>query len=162
MSDVKMMKFDEGTVILKEGETGGVMYKILKGHAEIYLGYGTDKESLIGIIGEQKCFGEFGLLLKKPSIYTVVAYSDLFVMKITEDNMGDFIRGNQKTVLDLMTNMANTIMIMRYQMELLQEELKAKHGTDNAPIDLKQNIRDAKYIMRQYAVQAGYFPEKKI
>ena len=156
MSEVRMMKFREGTVVLKEGEGSGVMYKILKGHAELYLGYGTERETLVGIIGEQKCFGEFSLLLKKPSIYTVVAYSELHVMKIDQGSIGDFIRSNPKNIMGLMTNMANTIMLMRKQMELLQEELEEIYTTSKAKEEMEQKIRSAKYIMRQYAVQQSF------
>ncbi|MCR5746864.1 MAG: cyclic nucleotide-binding domain-containing protein, partial [Lachnospiraceae bacterium] len=156
MSDAKIMKFQEGSVILREGETCGVMYKILKGHAEIYLEYGTEKETIVGIIGEQKCFGEFGLLLKKPEIYTVVAYSDLLVMKFTEKNVGEFIKDNRKNVLDMMTNMANTIMIMRLQMDLMQDELEEKQSSIKAQKDMEHNRYNAKYIMRQYALQQAF------
>ena len=160
MSDAKIIKFKEGSVILKEGETSGVMYKILKGHAEIYLGYGTEKETIVGIIGKQKCFGEFDLLLKKPSIYTVVAYSDLLVMKFTEVNIGEFIKDNQKNVLDMMTNMANTIMIMRLQMDLMQHELEEKESSNKAQKDMEKNRHNAKYIMRQYALQQAFQTKK--
>ncbi len=37
----KMVKFPQDAVILKEGEESREMYKIIKGHAEIYTGYGT-------------------------------------------------------------------------------------------------------------------------
>ncbi len=153
MSDARIITFQEGSVILKEGEISGAMYKILNGHAEIYTGYGTEKETIIGIIGKQKCFGEFGLLLKKPDIYTVVAYSDLLVMKITEEYIAEFINNNPKNILDMMTNMANTIMIMRLQMDLMQDELAENQTKIKVQGDIEHNIYNAKYIMRQYALQ---------
>ena len=53
-------------MILKEGEINLDIYKILLGHAEMYTGYGTDNEILIGMIGLGTCFGEFGILTGKP------------------------------------------------------------------------------------------------
>ena len=54
----KLLKLPEGTMILCEGELNLDMYKILDGHAEVYMGYGTENETFIGIIGPQSCFGE--------------------------------------------------------------------------------------------------------
>lgn len=45
-------------MILREGDLKLDMYKILDGHAEVYMGYGTENETFIGIIGPQSCFGE--------------------------------------------------------------------------------------------------------
>ncbi len=80
MSDGKIIKFPRDSIIIREGETNPDMYKIVQGNAELYTGYGTDKELLLGIIGPQSCFGEFGMLIGAPSIYTVAAYSDVYAM----------------------------------------------------------------------------------
>ncbi len=39
----KLIKVPEGTMILQEGELNLEMYKIIDGHAEVYMGYGTDR-----------------------------------------------------------------------------------------------------------------------
>ena len=126
----KLVRFPAETVILKEGDINSEMYKIISGNAEVYVGYHTKQESLIGIIGKQYCFGEFGILLHKPSIYTVVAYSDLLALRIAEEDLADFIRENQKNIIDIMRNMANTMMTMRYQIDFLMKELAADHKPD--------------------------------
>ena len=122
--NARITRFEEGTIILKEGEVNLDMYKIIKGHAEVYVGYGTNYESLIGILGPQSCFGEFGLLLHKPAIYTIIAYSELFAMRITEGEMGDFVRENHKNIIDIMRNMANIMMTMSTQINLLLKEME--------------------------------------
>ena len=118
----RIIEVPEGSMILKEGEVNLDMYKILSGHAEIYAGYGTPAETLLGIIGPGKCFGEFGLLLHKPAIYTVIASSDIGLFRITEGEMGDFVQTNHKNIIDIMRNMANTMMILRTQINLLLQE----------------------------------------
>ena len=124
MADVgKLVKIPEGMTILAEGEVNLDMYKIISGHAEVYMGYGTDSETLIGIIGPQSCFGEFGMLLEKPAIYTVIAYSEVLLMRITKGEMGDFIQQNHKSVMDIMQNMAHTMMTMRTQIDMLINDL---------------------------------------
>ena len=120
----KIMKFPQGSVILQEGEQNLDMYKIVQGHAELYTGYGTDREVLLGIIGPQSVFGEFGLLSQKPSIYTVIAFSDVYALRITEGNMGDFVRENHRNIIEIMRNMSNTMLIMQHQITLLAEVCK--------------------------------------
>lgn len=142
----KIGKFPEGSIILQEGEVNLDMYKIIKGHAELYTGYGTDQEVLLGIIGPQSVFGEFGLLLRKPAIYTVVAYSDVYALRVTEGDMGDFVQENHKYIIDIMRNMANMMMVMQTQINMLTSELK--DGKEPDPELCKQISRN----IRKYAM----------
>ena len=151
MNDAKMIKFSRDSIIIREGEANYNMYKIVQGNAELYTGYGTDKELLLGIIGPQSCFGEFGMLIQAPSIYTVVAYSDVYAIKVTAGDMGDFVRENHKNIIDIMKNMAHTMVIMQKQINLMSGELM-EGGTVN-PEFLKQTQRN----LRGYAV---YNPDK--
>ena len=128
----KIIKFPAESVILREGEVNLDMYKIIKGNAEVYVGYGTKQESLLGILGPQSCFGEFGLLLQKPAIYTVVAYSEMYAMRITEGEMGDFIQENHHSILEIMRNMASTMMTLRFQIDLLLKEVQEGKKPDEA------------------------------
>ncbi len=146
----KLVRFPSDTVILREGDCSDDMFKIIKGKAEVYVGYETPTESILGILGEQSCFGEFGLLLKKPAIYTVKAYSDVLALRITEGDMGDFVQENHKNILEIMRNMAESMMTMRLQIEMLLKEIESGKRPDND--DLKNRIRSAKQLMRQYAI----------
>ena len=149
-NDSRLMVFPEGSIILSEGENNLDMYKILKGHAELYTGYGTDKEVLLGIIGPQSCFGEFGLLLKAPAIYTVVAYSDIYAMRITEGDMGDFVRENHKNIIDIMRNMSRMMMVMQQQIEMLTEEVMQNGKADETLVkQMRSNLRG--YAVRNTA-----------
>ncbi len=147
MADVgKMFQVPEGTTVLQEGELSLDMYKIVQGYAEVYVGYGTETETLIGMIGPQSCFGEFGLLLEKPAIYTVIAYSDLLLLRITKGEMGDFVTENHKIIIDIMQNMAKTMMIMHSQIDRLVEEIKS--GIQPDP----QTINDIRKAFGNYTV----------
>jgi CRP-like cAMP-binding protein len=145
-NQAKIMKFPQDSIILQEGEVNLDMYKILKGNAELYTGYGTDKELLLGIIGPSSCFGELGLLLHAPSIYTVVAFSDVYAMRVTEGEMGDFVQQNHKNIIEIMRNMANTMMVMQKQIDMMIEEL-IETGKQNETV-----IKEAERNVRGYAV----------
>lgn len=152
----KLFKVPEGMTILSEGELNLDMYKIIQGHAEVYMGYGTERETLIGIIGPQACFGEFGLLLEKPAIYTVVAYSDVLLMRITRNEMGDFVQQNHKNIIEIMQNMAQTMMTMRAQIDLLINDLVEGRKPDEKEVhDLKKAI--STYTVYRNSDMSGKF-----
>ena len=145
-NNAKIMMFPQDSVILKEGEVNLDMYKIIKGNAELYTGYGTDNEVLLGIIGPHSCFGEFGLLMNAPSIYTVVAFSDVYAMRVTAGEMGDFVKENHKNIIDIMKNMARTMMVMQKQIDILTDEMKKGNKPD------EKLIKESQRNIRGYAV----------
>ena len=142
------------SVILSEGEIDTDMYKIIKGNVEVYIGYGTENETLIGILGAQSCFGEFGLLLKKPAIYTVIAFSDVLLMRITDGEIGDFVQQNHKNIVDIMRNMASTMMTMKLQIELLMNDLQNGSKPDDSVLkDIRKTM--GKYAINRYAAMVN-------
>ena len=150
MANNKMVSYPAGSLVLKEGELDAHLYKIISGHAEVYTGYGTPQENLLGILKEQACFGEMGLLLGKPAIYTVIAYDDMLVLKISDEEMDDFIMGNQKNVLDIMRNMANGMYTMRFQIDMLMDEITENSKSGEG--EIYGNVLTLKNAMRQYAL----------
>lgn len=122
----KIIVVPEGTVIIKEGEINLDMYKIINGHVEVYLKYGTPEETLSGILGPQSLFGEFGLLLHEPAIYTVVAYSDVQLIRVTEGEMGNFVQSNHNYIIEIMRSMARNMMAMQKQVNLMAEDLQTE------------------------------------
>ncbi|MCR5725897.1 MAG: cyclic nucleotide-binding domain-containing protein [Lachnospiraceae bacterium] len=135
MPGIKMVQYSEGDVVLREGETNENLFKIINGHAEVYVGYGTENEALIRIIGEQSCFGELGMLLHKPSIYTVVAYSNLFVMQIPEDSFEEFVKTNHGAVLNLLRNTTETMLTFKVHIDLLLTEIEKGHKPDEKTLN---------------------------
>ena len=109
-----LMKIPAGTIILKEGEVNMDMYKIVSGSVEAYTGYGTERESILGIMGKGQYFGEIGFFSQKPSIYTILAYSDVAVMRITMNELDDYIRNNHHDIFEIMHKMAETMYNMKY------------------------------------------------
>lgn len=123
-NESKMVRFAEDEVILCQGSTEKALYKILHGKAVVYLNYGQEDEYIVGILSEQRCFGEFTLLCGKPSIYTVVAYSDILLLRIPEEDFDSFIRSNSSNAIDIMRNLANTVVTMNFNINLILEELE--------------------------------------
>lgn len=137
----KMEIVGEDTVILAQGEINHELYKIVSGNAVMYRNYGMDNEYLIGILPQHRYFGETGFLTGEPSPYTVVANTEVLLMRIPEDEFEDFIVNNPKNITDIMKNMADNIVTLSKHIEMIFDELGAddkQEATSN--IDLREKI----------------------
>jgi len=141
----KIFVVPEGTVILREGEINLDMYKIIKGHVEVYINYGTPRETLSGIMGPQSLFGEFGLLLHEPAIYTIIAYSEVQLIRVTESEMGSFVQSNHNYIIEIMRSMARNMMSMQKQVNLIAQDL-------NSELELNESLRNAVKMARNIGI----------
>jgi len=121
----RMQRFEEDEIILLENSADRSMYKIIKGKVILYSGYRTDEEVVLGVVKDGACFGEFGLLLGAAPIYTAVAYTEVVAMRITEDVLDDFVQHNRQYVIDIMKNMAGSILMMKYHVDMLSNDLES-------------------------------------
>ena len=143
-----LIQIPEGTVILKEGEANMDMYKIVSGHVEVYAGYGTESETILGIMSKGSYFGELGLLTQKPAIYTIVAFSDLLLNRITMEEIDDYIANNHHDIFAIMKNMADTMYNLKFNIDLLLNDAANADATESLK-GLKQlNALMAKQMTR--------------
>ena len=151
-----LLTVPEGIVILKEGEVNLDMYQIVEGHVEMYTGYGTENEVLIGILGPKALFGEFGLLLKQPAIYTIVAFSDVRILRIPNGDLGDFVANYPDSTVHLLQSMAGMMECMQHNISQLSgeiEELKdPNREVTRVNIETRVMPEVQKNMLRQYAV----------
>ena len=120
-----LIQIPEGTVIIQEGEANMDMYKIVSGNAEVYIGYKTENEAILGIKSKDDYFGEMGLLTGgKPAIYTVVAYSDMVLMRITDKDIDEFILNNHMDVYRIMQHMAESMYGIKYGMDMYIKDIE--------------------------------------
>lgn len=119
---------EEDTVIVREGEVCGAMYKILHGKAALYINYGKDDEYIVGIMGEQKCFGEVSLLSGKPNPYTVVAVEKTMLVRVSSENFESFIKDNVRNIADIMKNLANYVVMLSTDVKMMSEEMSIIAG----------------------------------
>ncbi len=146
-----MMEIPAGTVILREGEVNMDMYKIIRGNVELYTGYRTKREAILGILSKDSYFGELGLLAQKPAIYTVVAYNDVLVLRINESDIDDYIRNNHHDAVNLMKKMASSMYSMKYSMDMFVEDMA------EGRIDLREKQYRG-YFSKQFAYYNANYP----
>ena len=123
MKQSKFFRAQADKVILKEGSRSDYVYKIVSGRAVCYINYGTDDEYLLGSIKEGSTFGEYSLLTGKPSIYTVVAFTDMLLMRIERGEFSKFIGLNAGNAVTIMKNMADMMNVMKVNIDMMNEEL---------------------------------------
>ncbi len=122
----KFVQVSADSVILREGETNSEMYKIISGRAVCDINHGTDEEYLLGSLNEGKTFGEYSLLTDSPGIYTVTAYSDMLLLKISRDDFEGFIQMNAANSVNIMRNMSAMMKMMKVNIDMLNGELHPK------------------------------------
>lgn len=142
----RLKKFAENTVIVKEGEIQTDMYKILSGKAAVYINYGKKNEYLLGLLSEQKCFGEICILCNKPSPYTVVAVYDVLAMRVSENEFDEFIQNNTRNASDIIKSLAREVVNLRLNLDMVFDDI------ENGDQPEKLNIPELKQQINKYAI----------
>jgi len=118
-----MRSFEAEEIILREGECRDEMYKTLSGSVVVYIRYGEPDEHVVGVYSKSRCFGEWNMLTGQPSAYTFVAYDQVLLMRISRGALEEFIRSYPQNAVDIMQNMAQSMNMMRKNVDLLLDEV---------------------------------------
>lgn len=114
------IKYETDQVILRQGERNACLYKVMQGSVSIYNDYGTEDEYLIGVCGQDKCFGEYGCFSGNPGTYTVVANEDTIVMEIPKSELHHYISINPKNAEEIFGSMTKQIAMLSKNIEMLR------------------------------------------
>ena len=141
-----LKRYEENDIILREGDTDTNLYKVLSGNVEVYSGFGTDRENILGILSKGDYFGEMGLLTGAPAIYTVIAYNNPLVLSVEKDDLLSYVKQNYSDLIAIMENMARSMLNMKKNIDLLTNDaaflLKDREDTKKAQ-ELKQRITES-------------------
>lgn len=151
MEQAKLRKFRAGDIIMREGEVYEEMYKVVSGSVEVYIRYGEKDEHLIGIYSKSKCFGELNVLSDQVAIYTVIAYDEVLLMRITKEYLEEFIRNNPRNAIDIMKNMVHTTAVMQKNISLLLDDLYDKNDSN------RRRTEEIRQKIMQYSVSGLHF-----
>jgi CRP/FNR family transcriptional regulator, cyclic AMP receptor protein len=80
------VQIEKGQTILVEGDIGDALYIILEGEAQVYKG-----KSVVATLGEREPLGEMGILDSAPRSATVVALTDVSLLKIDREDFHDLM-----------------------------------------------------------------------
>ncbi len=155
----KIQSFHADDIIMREGTRCDTMYKVLSGSVAVYVRYGEEDEHLIGIYSKHRCFGEMNVLSEEPCTYTVIAYDEVLLMRITKEYLEEFIQMNPKNVLDIMRSMGRSMIVMQKNIDLLLDDINAKADSK------KENNARLQEKIRHYQMQGlinGLVPRPKM
>ena len=103
--ELKHVKKDE--VIFRQGESSSCMYRVRSGKVGIFLDYGGEHQTKLTELGEERYFGEMGLLDKAPRSATAVALSDKTSLQVIyEEDFALCFEENSAGMLSLLKEMS--------------------------------------------------------
>jgi CRP/FNR family cyclic AMP-dependent transcriptional regulator len=83
---VKEVYFDQGQCIIKQGEIGNCLFLIIEGEVKVL----TD-DNEIARLGEKECVGEMSILDSEPRSASVIAVTDVVLLKINQEDFYEMI-----------------------------------------------------------------------
>ena len=104
--------FNNGEVIIKEGDSGNTFFKLLEGKAAVYKNYDQDDQVQVAILEEGQYFGEMAVIENYPRSSTVVAEGDVKVIEIAAEELNEYISQNPDKILEIMKLLGSRINAM--------------------------------------------------
>ena len=98
-------KYQDGEVIIKQGEPGDCLYVIQKGKVEVIDETG-EKERKLAELGEKEFFGEMGLFEKDVRSATIRALGETKVLTIDKKNFYKIIQKDPSIAYRLLERMS--------------------------------------------------------
>jgi len=123
-TSIKRYQNDE--IIIHQGDSDRVLYRVLSGNVELYINYGQPGEYLVGSVAPSHYFGEIMLLGGYPSRYTAVVQGEAAVLHIPEDAFEDYIKHDHRNALSIMRTTARNA----YFLYSLVHEIGENHRMD--------------------------------
>jgi CRP-like cAMP-binding protein len=90
MEKFKSKNFEAGEVLLAEGKKGTGLFILLYGSLEVAKTQGADTV-VLATLGPGDMFGEMSLLTNQPTVASVTATSDCFVLRLSKKKFDELI-----------------------------------------------------------------------
>lgn len=147
----RMLRFHSDDVILRQGSTEKYLYKLISGTVALYFNYGQKNEYLLGLLNAPEFFGELTILTDRPQPYTVVAFEEVTVVRVTEQEFPVFIQGNYQNALLIMRDLARAFTMLQTNTEQLLGEMMELFDLQQAKNADQAAIRSrAQQILERY------------
>ena len=80
------VQYEEGDEVFHEGDPGDSLYLVIEGRVRVHRG-GAE----VAVLGERQVFGEMALLDSEPRSASVLAMTDLTLLKIARDDFTEIL-----------------------------------------------------------------------
>ncbi len=104
------LDYEARDIIISEGSAAQGMYLVLSGFALVMVrDPQTGSSRTIGIVEQGQSFGELGLLISRPHMATVIAGTELRVLKITPEVLAEIEINAPQVSIALYKKLASTL-----------------------------------------------------
>ena len=123
--------FNNGEVIINEGDVGKSIFRLVEGNADVIADYGKKEPFRLGILRAGDYFGEMAIFEECPRSATVVAASTTVrVLEIPEDELNGFLKENPDVIGELIDHLGNKVYAMTNDYNEAQALLKSLRDAD--------------------------------
>ncbi len=123
--------FKRNDIIIREGDYGDTFFQIVSGNVGIYLGYGTDQEQRLSVLGKDQFVGEMGVIETRPRSATVIAESDEVVLEeYTEKDLNMLFRNDPDRIMRILKQIGERISTLNKDYNEVQEVVRAMEKPD--------------------------------
>jgi CRP-like cAMP-binding protein len=107
-------KYEDGEIIIQQGESGDSMYVVLDGLVEVLVSQESEIVRLT-VLGEGEFFGEMGLFEHRPRSATVRAVGQAHILTVDKKTMLRKIKQDPSLALRLLERMSSRIREMHQE-----------------------------------------------
>lgn len=123
--DQLAQEFPAGTVLFREGESGNVMYVVVRGEVELRRQIGATPafpgsgERVLAVLSPGQFFGEMALLKDRPRSASAVVRHDARLLVIGATTLEAMLRARPEIALRIITTLTDRLESANQQIELL-------------------------------------------
>lgn len=115
--------FEDGEVVVREGDAADCTYVILDGEADIVVR--TDgHEIIVGTLKDNQLLGELGVLTKSSRAATVRAKGRAMMLRIGGEMFLKLLAENPSVALDVIRQLSDKLVLAHRQYDELQQKLQ--------------------------------------
>ena len=119
----ELQTYDDGEVIVNEGEAADCAFVIMDGEADIFANTDTGQVA-IGSLKSNQLVGELGVLTNSPRAATIRANGRVMVLRISGEMFLKLLAENPSVALDVMRQLSGKLVLAHRQTEELQMKLQ--------------------------------------
>ena len=128
----ELQSYEDGEVVVTEGEAADCAFVIMDGEADIYAKTKTDDgQVVVGTLQANHLVGELGVLTSSPRSATILANGRLTMLRISADMFLELLAENPPVALDVMRQLSGKLVLVsdklvlaHRQCEELQDQLQ--------------------------------------
>ena len=141
--------FNNGDIIIKEGDAGNTFFQLLEGNVSVYKSYGQPDEVVVATLGPGQYFGEMAVIENYPRSSTIVADGEAKVIEIAAEELNEYITQNPDKILEIMKLLGSRIKTMTddcNEAKKVLDDLRKVHSSQNYDSFFNNMMKQSIYL----------------